>query len=91
MPCIEGKLPVLPVLPSPFSLAPPPIVFPVPSAGVNVCCIKANYSPAPIPIPLSLLPSATVIALVAAIAAEEEIADAYLDQFVVLSIPCPRE
>lgn len=84
MACLNVPVPVLPVLPTGFSLSPPALP-PIP-LPVTLCC-KLNVLPAipfPTTLPSVLINSTFLVAVNAALA----VAQAYMDK---LTIPCPRD
>jgi hypothetical protein len=82
--CLNVPVPVLPVLPTGFSLSPPALpALPLP---VTLCC-KITLIPT-IPFPVTL-PSVTVSsAFLIGVNAAMAVAQAYMD---ALTIPCPRD
>lgn len=84
MACIPLPAVTPPVLPAPFSIAPP--APPAISVALTACCKLSVIPPLTIPIPIP--PLVLNPAVIATINAALQTVDAYLD---ALALPCPRE
>ena len=89
MPCFAIEPPTLPVLPAPFSLVPPPLVIPGFSIGINICCIRPHFTLPPIPIVLPGIPLTVLNTYLMTINAAEQTVQAFLDEYLSLSLNCP--
>jgi len=84
MSCELNPLPPLPVLPEPYSIAPPALP-PLPDSTIGFCCRQVGFTIPPIPIPL---PPGVSTVFPAAIAAMLAAVEGYLD---ALPLYCPKE
>lgn len=84
MSCKLGPVVPLPILPAPYSIAPPALP-PLPDSTLDFCCRQVGFTIPPLP---PIFPPGVTVAFPAILNAMLAAVEAYLD---ALPLTCPKE